>query len=639
MPFGAANLPAMWLGIDFGTSNSSAARLVGGHPHAVREPISQQPFFPSCVLLVPPNGATEVAARLLTGVGAERRMRIFPDRFRAELKRNLGEPWPLLLGGEEVAVVDAIGAVMRALKTEADRMSGGPFSSAMLSVPVAFGAERVGLIEAAARSAGFEDVKTCLEPEAAARYHLHVVDDEAGADTGELLLVYDFGGGTFDVSLVRKQGAEFAILASAGIEDCGGRDLDQELYAAIAERVSPQLRERLTQSVAVTGDLDEGEAQARLRLRLTALERCRRVKHELSVSDWSETDLGDPPEIVRVDRAEFEKLVAPHLERTLDCCAALVRGQSADWKDVSRVLMVGGTTRIPYIARMLRERFERPVFSVEDPELAVAFGASLAIGASAAPRNGGASAAPAPTDSVANISLQALIDAAAEGSTITIAPGIYLEPLHVDKALSLVSGATATGGRVVIQAERKPALTVKAKGVRLTGLGFHAVESDAVIRIEEGEVEIDACDLWGGKEACIAARGDAKLVLRGSRIHDGLKNGVRFEAAAGGRIENNDIAANKNAGISIASSGKIEVENNRLSRNAIAIQIAEGDENVVVSRNDAFENAFGMDVAGNRSSPLARENRLHDNTSAGLKATKSSATARLASSCKVSAHR
>ena len=70
----------MWLGIDFGTSNSSAARLVGGHPHPVREPISHQPLFPSCVLLVPPDGNIERNARLITGVGAERRMLLFPDR-------------------------------------------------------------------------------------------------------------------------------------------------------------------------------------------------------------------------------------------------------------------------------------------------------------------------------------------------------------------------------------------------------------------------------------------------------------------------------------------------------------------------------------------------------------------------------
>ena len=217
----------MWLGIDFGTSNSSAARLVGGHPHAVREPISHQPFFPSCVLLVPPNGNVEIRDRLVTGVGAERRMLLFPDRFRAELKRNLGEPWPLLLGGEEVPVVDAVGSVIRSLKTEADRMSGGPFPNAMLTVPVAFGTERVALIEAAARTAGFAEVKHCLEPEAAARYHLYVADGRG--ENEEVLLVYDFGGGTFDASLVRKEGAAFTILASAGIEDCGGRDLDQEL--------------------------------------------------------------------------------------------------------------------------------------------------------------------------------------------------------------------------------------------------------------------------------------------------------------------------------------------------------------------------------------------------------------------------
>jgi nitrous oxidase accessory protein NosD len=593
----------MWLGIDFGTSNSSAARLVGGHPHAVREPISHQPFFPSCVLLVPPNGQVGVDERLIAGVGAERRMLLFPDRFRAELKRSLGEPWPLLLGGEEVSVVRAIGSVMTALKTEADRMSGGPFPNAMLSVPVAFGAERVSQIEEAARVAGFTEVKTCLEPEAAARFHLYVAPEDAAAE--ELLLVYDFGGGTFDASLVRKQGGDYAILDSAGIEDCGGRDLDQELFVALCERASPALRKRLTTSAADTG----AKSQALLRLRLTALERCRRIKHELSVADSSEADLGDPPELLRFTCAEFEKLVAPHLERTIDCCSALVRGQGVEWKDVTRILLVGGTTRIPYVAKTLRARFERPVYSVEDPELAVAFGASLSLKSAPAGENGKTTTNP----SDASVSLQAAIEAAAAGDTIRVAPGTYREALHIDKTLTLVAENSASGERAVIESDDKPALTAKGDGVRISGLAFHALNAPASVSVEGGKVELENCELWGGKDACLVVRGGATIVARRNRIHDGLKHGVRIEGGATGSIENNDIAGNKEAGLAISVPGPLAVTENRFSRNVTGVFFLEAGPSVVLRGNEAFENISGIDVNGPLSAPTVHENRLHGN--------------------------
>jgi len=602
----------MWLGIDFGTSNSSAARLVGGHPHAVREPISHQPFFPSCVLLVPPNGNVEIRDRLVTGVGAERRMLLFPDRFRAELKRNLGEPWPLLLGGEEVPVVDAVGSVIRSLKTEADRMSGGPFPNAMLTVPVAFGTERVALIEAAARTAGFAEVKHCLEPEAAARYHLYVADGRG--ENEEVLLVYDFGGGTFDASLVRKEGAAFTILASAGIEDCGGRDLDQELFGALVERASPALKAKLAASHAGTNGIADDEGQAILRLRLTALERCRRIKHELSVAETSEADLGDPPELVRFSRKEFEALVAPHLERTLDCCDTLLRGQDIEWSGISRILLVGGTTRIPLVARALGERFERPVRSVEDPELAVSFGASLTF--AAAPP-----VVPLPEPSPereASISLQAAIDAAAEGAVVRVAPGIYRGALRIEKPLSLVADRGDERERAVIESTDKPALAVAASGVRIAGLALHAETAISALYLGEGELDVEACDIWGGNTACVLA-GGGSLNIRRSRIHDGQGDGIQYVRSATGAIEDNEVAGNAKNGIAItAFSGAVSVTGNRVSRNKSGIFAGADGDRATVSGNDCFENEIGIELSGARATPLVRENRLHDNSKWGL---------------------
>jgi len=592
----------MWLGIDFGTSNSSASRLVGGHPHAVREPVEQQPFFPSCVLLPPPDGKAEIRDRLVTGNGAEHQMLIYPDRFRAELKRNLGEPWPLLLGGEEVTVVDAVGSIMRSIKTEADRISGGPFPNAMLTVPVAFGSERVTLIETAARSAGFEKVDNCLEPVAAARYHLHVQQDQS-LDDG-LLLVYDFGGGTFDASLVRKTGSAYSIIASSGIEDCGGRDLDQELFNALLPRASPALRKRLA-AAAGADAAGSPQAQALLRLRLMAFERCRRIKHELSVADYSVADFGDPPELIRFTRAEFEPLLEPHFARTVDCCERLVRGQGLEWKDVARVLLVGGTTRIPLIARSLKERFERPVLSVEDPELAVSFGAALALGAPQARNGGGKKTVPS--------TLQAAIDAAAAGATVHVGAGLYREALKIDKPLTIIGDS----GRAIVDAADKPALTVSASGVRIEGLALHTQSGMSALNLQNAVAEVEACDIWGGKQACVWVAGGT-VSLTNSRIHDGEAHGIHL-ADGGGRIAGNEITTNAKAGISIAlRSGPLEISANRLSRNKSGIFVTEGDAELVISGNEAFANEVGIEIAYPRSAPMVRENQAHDNSKFGI---------------------
>ncbi|MFJ8434645.1 Hsp70 family protein [Kitasatospora sp. NPDC094019] len=343
--------------VDFGTSSSAAAVVLDRGERLVKEPSSGLLSWPSAVCA---DGD-----RLLVGSAAEHRKRAEPSAYRAEFKRDLGERAPVPLGGRQYPVSALVAAVLAEFRAQGQVMIGRGVDRLVVTVPASYGPvdPRREAMLAAGAAAGFRSVELLAEPVAAA--HASVAGEPFAA--GETVLVYDFGGGTFDTALVRigADGASHTVLGHAALDDCGGRDID----ALLAGRIRERGREWLEPLLGAGG-------AGALRAQLELGDFVRRIKHQLTESAQVEDYLTPLGPASRVARDELESLIGPLLDRTVECCRRLLADCGVRPRAVDSVLLVGGTTRVPAVRALLADRLGRPLRLVEDPDLAVVHGAA-----------------------------------------------------------------------------------------------------------------------------------------------------------------------------------------------------------------------------------------------------------------------
>jgi molecular chaperone DnaK len=189
----------MYLGIDFGTCYSSAAVWANGELKRVKEPLKLGYSFPSSVFV-------NEKGELFVGEAAENQRRLNPERYRRAFKRDLGASTPFILGDRQFLPEDLVAAVLKTLKREAEEMVQTPLERAVVTVPATYTVYRKQLMEKATKAAGFTTVELLAEPVAAAMYYDNPMSGGAALAEGEVLLVYDLGGGTFDAALLQKRG-------------------------------------------------------------------------------------------------------------------------------------------------------------------------------------------------------------------------------------------------------------------------------------------------------------------------------------------------------------------------------------------------------------------------------------------------
>ena len=234
----------------------------------------------------------------------------------------------------------------------------------MVTHPASYGAYKIDLLEQAIRQADIADVSLLTEPEAAA---VHYAQQER-VPVDAVIAVYDFGGGTFDATILRKTEAGFEQLGRPeGMERLGGIDFDEAMFT----RVMAMVR---TSGVAVDAS-DPATLAAIARLR----EECRRAKEALS-SDTDTTIAVVLPGLqteMRLTREEFEEMIRPRITETIGALGRAVKSAGLGFDGVDRVLLVGGTSRIPLVAEMVREATGRPVAVDAHPKHSMALGAAF----------------------------------------------------------------------------------------------------------------------------------------------------------------------------------------------------------------------------------------------------------------------
>jgi molecular chaperone DnaK (HSP70) len=363
----------MRIGIDFGTCNSSAALMMASSFLLVKDGVSLSYSLPSSVF-------AQDSGELVVGQLADDKSFKDPARYRQYIKRELHEGNGLIVMGKYTyQVKDLIRALLEKLKSDADTLLKArelaPLTGAVLTVPVEYQDYKREILQSALAAAGFRSEEICFleEPIAAALYYAH----QRTVPEGESLLVYDLGGGTFDTVLLQRKGASYDLYPIQGNRcvlpnglNRGGIDFDRLIYADLLSR-SPALTDLLN---------SRRRDSAALLARNKVLDECRKLKMRLSYAEEGEIALwADADTLItyQLTRTEFIRMITPYVRETIECCHRMLRDASLSWDKVDRILLVGGSCRIPFIHETIQQQLQRPIFIVEDPELAVCQGAAL----------------------------------------------------------------------------------------------------------------------------------------------------------------------------------------------------------------------------------------------------------------------
>ncbi len=367
-------MSAYSLGVDLGTTYTAAAVARGTTAEPL--PLGADAVQAPSVVVIRDDG------EVLVGDAAERRAVTEPTRAAREFKRRLGDPVPIVIGADAHTVESLMAHQLRDVVRRATEQEGEAPSVVVLTHPANYSDYKTELLRKASAEAGLpaEQVMLLTEPEAAAIAYSR----QARINTGEVVAVYDFGGGTFDAALVRRTEDRFELIGvPEGMERLGGIDFDQAVMAHVDSTLDGLV------SGADRNDPLTRPAQARLR------SDCRRAKEALSTDSDTTIPVALPgvQTEVRLTRDEFESMVRPRVGETVKALERAVASAHIGMDQVSRVLLVGGTSRMPVVAEMLRSATGRPIALDAHPKLAIAVGAALA-GASSLQQPAPAAAAP-----------------------------------------------------------------------------------------------------------------------------------------------------------------------------------------------------------------------------------------------------
>ncbi|MFI7542927.1 Hsp70 family protein [Actinoplanes sp. NPDC049599] len=355
------------LGVDLGTSHTVAMLR---RPDGRTRPLlfDGQPLLPSAVYL-------DTTGRLHVGRDAVRLGQAEPGRLEPNPKRHV-DAETVLLGGAEVPTADLLAALLGAVSREAVAAAGF-LPPAVLTYPAAWGTRRRAVLTTALARAGWPPATQLLpEPVAAARYFADVL--RRPVPVGSALAVFDFGGGTLDIAVVRNEGVtpqglpRFAVAASGGIDDLGGLDLD----AALVEHLGDDLRKG---EPAAWTALTEPVTLAQWRARRQFWDDVRGAKEMLSRTALAPVPVPGVEHAVHLTRDEFEAAAGPLLRRGVAEAESVIRAAGVAPTELAGLFLVGGSSRVPLVARLLHGELGIAPTVLEQPELPVAEGATIVV--------------------------------------------------------------------------------------------------------------------------------------------------------------------------------------------------------------------------------------------------------------------
>jgi molecular chaperone DnaK len=348
------------VGIDLGTTNSLVARYSDERPEIIPSRTGAR-MTPSVVGL-------DRHDRLHVGATALAQLAAMPDRTVAEVKRLMGSPQRVTLGGQRYSPTEISALILRSLVADAESALSRTVDEAVITVPAYFADAQRQATKDAGELAGLRVERILNEPTAAAlAYGLDHLDAE------QHVLVYDLGGGTFDVSVLEMFEGVLDVKASAGNNHLGGTDFDRAVAESLLKEVEREHGVDLRGDPRAMARLKAAAEQAKIEL--TAAAATPVIVPNLAVSNGRPVSLE-----TELTRAQLEALILPLVRSTLEPVATALRDAGIDRRAVTDVVLVGGASRVPLVRRLVAEFFDKAPREGVHPDEAVALGAAVQAG-------------------------------------------------------------------------------------------------------------------------------------------------------------------------------------------------------------------------------------------------------------------
>ena len=491
------------IGIDLGTTNSCVSVMEGGEPVVIANAEGAR-TTPS-VVAFSKNGER------LVGQVAKRQAVTNPDRTIISIKRDMGTDRKISIDGHNYTPPEISAMILQKLKADAESYLGETVTEAVITVPAYFSDAQRQATKDAGRIAGLDVKRIINEPTAAALAY--------GLDKGDAhkILVYDLGGGTFDVSLMEVGDGIFEVLATAGNNRLGGDDFDQRLIDYIAEEFKKENNIDLRQDRMALQRLKEAAEKAKIDL--SGL-----MSTNVNLPFITADATGPKHLDVTISRAKFNELTADLVEKTVGPMTQAMRDAGVTSKDIDKVILVGGSTRIPAVQEAVQRITGKEPFKGINPDECVAVGAAIQGGVL-----GG------------DVKDIVLLDVTPLSLGIETLGGVFTRLIERNTTIPVKQTqvfSTAADGQTsvdvhVLQGEREMAAYNKTLGrFQLTGI---APAPRGVPQIEvtfdidaNGIVHVSAKDLGTGKEQSIAITASSNMSEE--EIEKAVKEAEQFAA-------------------------------------------------------------------------------------------------------------
>jgi molecular chaperone DnaK len=349
------------IGIDLGTSNSAAAVMVGGKPTIV--PAAEGVSIGGKA--VPSYVAFTKDGQVLVGEPARRQAALNPETTIQAIKRKMGTDYTVSIFGKTYTPQQISGFILRKIKNDAEAFLGQKVSKAVITVPAYFNDAQRQATKDAGEIAGLEVVRLINEPTAAAfAYGLDKTEGE------HKILVFDFGGGTLDVTIMDFGGSVFTVASTSGDMQLGGTDMDNALLNYVAEDFHSQNGIDLRVDKMAMQRLREGVEKAKVELSTT---------FETTINlPFITADASGPKHLVMpITRAKLESLVQPIIDRCREPVNRAVADAGLTPQQIDKIILVGGPTRMPIVQRFVESYFDKTPERGVDPMECVAMGAAI----------------------------------------------------------------------------------------------------------------------------------------------------------------------------------------------------------------------------------------------------------------------
>ncbi|WP_254768666.1 molecular chaperone DnaK [Salinilacihabitans rarus] len=345
------------LGIDLGTTNSAFAVMEGGDPEIIVNSEGDR-TTPSVVAF------TDDDERLV-GKPAKNQAIQNPERTIASIKRHMGEDdHTVEVDGEEFTPEEISAMILQKIKRDAEDYLGDEVEKAVITVPAYFSDRQRQATKDAGEIAGFEVERIINEPTAASM--AYGLDD----DSDQTVLVYDLGGGTFDVSILDLGGGVYEVVATNGDNDLGGDDWDEAIIDWLADDFEGEHGIDLREDRQALQRLKDAAEEAKIEL-------SSRKETEINLPFITATDDGPIHLEKSLTRAKFESLTADLIDRTVEPTEQALEDAGYSKDDIDEVLLVGGSTRMPQVAEKVEELTGKEPQKNVNPDEAVALGAAI----------------------------------------------------------------------------------------------------------------------------------------------------------------------------------------------------------------------------------------------------------------------